>query len=171
MDFYEVLKRRSSTRAFTDEGVDETAVSRLLEAACTAPSAGNLQRWRFYVVRDGAVKAALARAAHGQVFLRSAPVVVVVCAELGVYEVGYGSRGRDLYAIQDTAAAAENILLSSVAEGLGSCWVGAFDEEGAAVALALPPGLRPLAMLAVGHPVARGPAAPKERFDRYTTYV
>lgn len=171
MDFYEVLGSRSSTRAFSGRDVEPEKVDRLLESACRAPTAGNLQPWRFYVVRDERVRKALARAAFGQEYVAQAPVVIAVCADLDVCAHGYGSRGEDLYSIQDTAAAAQNVLLAATAEGLGSCWVGAFDEGRAREVLSLPPGIRPLALLAVGYAAGRAAGAPREPFEKYTTYV
>jgi len=171
MDLYEAIRKRQSTRSFTSEDVPEETVKKLLAAGVLAPTAGNLQPWRFFVVRDTKVKHMLAEAALGQRFVEEAPVVIVVCADLDVCAHGYGSRGENLYAIQDTAAAVENILLAVVAEGLGACWVGAFREDIAARALSLPPGLRPLALLPVGHPARVERKAGRENFEKYTKYI
>jgi len=170
MDFYEVLEDRTSTRDFTSEDVPAASVSMLLEAACKAPTAGNLQPWRFFVVRDSTVRRRLSEAAFGQSHVADAPVVIVVCADLDVCAHGYGSRGENLYAIQDTAAAVENILLAAVAEGLGACWTGAFDEGRAKAVLGLPPGIRPLAMVPVGHPARIAGGTPREPFEKFTEY-
>lgn len=167
----EAIDARASVRAFTAEDVPEEAVERLLRAAVRAPTAGNLQPWRFYVVRDPAVKRLLGMAAGGQSFVARAPVVIVVAAELGASGRGYGSRGENLYAIQDTAAAVENILLSVVDEGLGACWVGAFSEKSAAEALSLEPGVRPLAMLPVGHPAGPARRTGREPHESHTRYI
>jgi nitroreductase len=171
MDLYEAINSRACVRGFTGEDVAGGTVDKLLEAACRAPTAGNLQPWRFFVVRDAAVKRLLAEAAWGQSFVLEAPVVVVVCADLDVCAHGYGSRGETLYSIQDTAAAIENLLLAVVAEGLGACWVGAFEEQGASVALALPPGIRPLALIPIGHPARRPSTTRREPFQKFTKYV
>ncbi len=171
MELREAIEGRASVRAFTSEDVPEETVERLLRAAVRAPTAGNLQPWRFYVVRDPGVKRSLAAAAGGQAFVGQAPVVIVVAAEPGASAQGYGSRGENLYAIQDTAAAVQNILLSAVDEGLGACWVGAFSERAAAEALSLPSGIRPLAMLPVGHPAGRVRPTRREPHERYTKYV
>lgn len=171
MDFYDVLDARASTREFTDEDVPEAVVARLLAAAVKAPTAGNLQPWRFKVVREARMKRALREAAFGQAYVEGAPVVVVVCADLDVCAHGYGSRGEHLYSIQDTAAAVENILLSAVAEGFAACWVGAFDEDAASGALGLPPGVRPLAMVPVGRAARSGARKPREPFEKFTEYI
>lgn len=153
MDFWRAVESRHSVRDF-DSGRDlsQETVTRLLQAAIRAPSAGNRQPWHFYVVREPSSKQALARAALNQWFLSEAPVVIVVCADPERSALRYGDRGRYLYCLQDTAAATENLLLAAVASGLGACWVGAFDEEGVARALQLPARLRPVAIVPIGHP-------------------
>ena len=153
MDFWEVIERRYSLRDF-DRSRDVTPedVEKILRAAIRAPSAGNLQPWFFVVVRDEKKKDALARAALDQRFIARAPVVVVVCADPGRSAMRYGERGVNLYCLQDTATATENLLLAAVALGLGGCWVGAFHEEEAARALALPSHLRPVAIVPLGYP-------------------
>jgi len=153
MDFWKVLETRRSVRGF-DPTVEVTPdeVEQLLRAAIAAPSAGNRQPWHFYVVRDSKVRQGLAGAAYGQSFVAGAPVVIVVCAHPEQSAARYAQRGRELYCLQDTAAAAEHILLAAVALGLGGCWVGAFDEGRAAKVLGLPSHLRPVAMLPVGKP-------------------
>ena len=171
LDVYEAIDSRSSVRDFTEEDVPRSTVKKFLEAAVRAPTAGNIQPWRFYVVRDGRVKRGLCEAAWGQAYVEQAPVVIVVCADLEASARGYGSRGESLYAIQDTAAAVENILLAVVAEGLGACWVGAFNEEAASDALMLPPSLRPLAIVPIGHPAGKQRRTSREPAEKYTKYV
>ncbi len=152
MDFWQVLQARRSVRAYDQErDVPPEMVTLLLEAAIRAPSAGNCQPWRFFVVRNEDTKRDLARAALDQWFISAAPVVIVVCADPERSALRYGDRGRLLYSLQDTAAATENLLLAAVASGLGACWVGAFDEEEAARALHLDPPLRPVAILPLGY--------------------
>jgi len=163
MDFWQVLESRYSVRDFDKErDVSPEIVTKALEAAIRAPSAGNCQPWYFFVVRDQQVKRALAHAALGQWFLSDAPVVIVVCAEPLRSAQRYGERGRALYCLQDTAAATEHLLLAATALGLGACWVGAFDEEEAARALGLPSTLRPVAIVPLGYRAGR-PSAPSGR--------
>ena len=153
MDFWQVLEDRYSVRSFDPtEDVSPEVVERLLQAAIRAPSAGNRQPWHFYVVRDPGLQQGLAAAAYGQEFVARAPVVILVCADAEQSAERYRQRGRELYCLQDTAAAAEHILLAAVASGLGGCWVGAFDERRAARVLDLPPQHRPIAMLPIGRP-------------------
>jgi nitroreductase len=151
-DAMSLTLRRFSCRSFALEPLPRDTLVTLLESARWAPSAGNLQPWRFVVVTAGGQRRALAAAALGQRFLAQAPAVIVICAVAEESARLYGARGRELYCLQDTAAAAENLLLAATEAGLGSCWVGAFDEDRVARALALEPGWRPVALVAVGVP-------------------
>jgi nitroreductase len=152
--------QRYSCRRFLDTPLPAGALESVLEAARWAPSAGNLQPWRFHVTACKAVQRALAEAAFGQEFLMEAPVVIAVCALPERCAKKYGERGRSLYCLQDTAAAVQNILLEAARLGLGSCWVGAFQESAASLALNLPAGERPVALVPLGYP---GEPMPQER--------
>jgi nitroreductase len=155
MDFWELIQRRHSVRAYDpDVDVSPEQVTKILQAAIEAPSAGNCQPWHFIVVRDRAVRQGLAQAAYGQEFLTQSPVVIVVCCDPARSAERYGQRGASLYCLQDTAAASEHILLAATALELGSCWVGAFDEAAAAQVLSLPARLRPIALIPIGHVLA-----------------
>jgi nitroreductase len=147
-----LFQRRFSCRDFDPTPLDREVVEAVLEAARWAPNGGNLQPWRFVVVIDPARRRAVAGAAYGQGFLVQAPVVITVCAVPEESATEYGRRGRELYCLQDTAAAAENILLAATELGLGSCWVGAFDEAAISRVLDLSGSWRPVALIALGHP-------------------
>jgi len=154
MDVLEAIKGRRSVRAFkSDKNVSEKTVEELIDAARWAPSAGNIQPWEFIVVRKPETKSRLAEAAFKQSFIDEAPVVIVVCADENRSSLGYGQRGKTFYCIQDTAAAIQNIHLAAYSLGLGTCWVGAFEEEGAREILKIPQGIRPVALIPVGHPL------------------
>ncbi len=151
MDLNEAIKRRRSIRAFKKYDVPESIIEELIKAGCLAPSAGNVQPWKFVIVRKPNAKISLSQAAN-QAFIREAPVVIVVCADERRAEIGYGFRGRTLYCIQDTSAAIQNILLMAYSLGLGTCWVGAYNENQARKAISAPNGIRPVALIPVGYP-------------------
>ncbi len=151
-DLIEAIEERRSIRSFKPDPIPEATISRIIGCGLVAPSAGNIQPWRLYVVKAPGAREALAQAAGGQEFVAAAPVVIVVAAEPRRSASRYGRRGSDLYCIQDTAALVENMLLAVVAYGLGACWVGAFDEQAASRALGLPAELRPVAMVPIGYP-------------------
>lgn len=162
MDVFEAITNRRSVRAFTNKPVSDAKVRKLIDAARWAPSAGNIQPWEFIIVRDQEVKRGLCKAALDQEFIGEAPVVIVVCANTLRSERGYGARGVNLYCLQDTAAATQNMLLAAQAMGLATCWVGAFQEEEARKVLNLPTGVRPVAIIPVGNP-AQKPAGRSKR--------
>lgn len=166
MELRQAIRSRRSVRAFHPDPIPVDALEDLLELANWAPSAGNLQSRAFVLVREESARRGLARAALDQEFLAQAPVVLVVCADLARVATRYGKRGRELYALQDAAAAAQNFLLAAYEMGLGTCWVGAFDEEAARRILHLPREVRPVALVPVGRP-AETPEPPERlRRDR-----
>lgn len=155
IDVFEAVKNRRSIRKFQSTPLGRETLELLLDAARWAPSAGNLQPWVFIVVTNEATRAALAEAAYREEFVAQAPAVIAVVAAPPA-DSPYRERGRSLYCLQDTAAAVQNILLTAYALGLGTCWVGAFDEDDVAEVLALGPGERPVALIAVGEPAQKG---------------
>jgi len=172
MDVFEAMEKRHSVRSFNpDRDVPDEMVEELLRCGCQAPSAGNVQPWRFIIVRDAEMKEELAAAALGQGFLAEAPVVIVVCADLAAHSLNYGQRGVELYSIQDTAAATENMLLAATALELGACWVGAFREEDVVKALNLIKDLRPMALVPVGYATHEEQQPRKMDCKRLTTCI
>ncbi len=150
MDLAGAIRTRRSIRVFRDDPIPEPLLRELVELANWAPSAGNLQARSFLLVRDPAKRRALAHAAD-QDFLEQAPAILVVCTDAS--RIGkYGRRGRDLYMIQDAAAATENFVLAAHERDLGTVWVGAFNEELVRRALGLPQHIRPVTLVPIGRP-------------------
>ncbi len=159
MDLTSLIRSRRSIRAFRNEPVPNSLVTELVELANWAPSAGNLQARDFIVVRDEKTRRSIARIAD-QNELAQAAVVVVVCANAS--RIGkYGDRGRDLFMIQDAAAATENLLLAAHERGLGAVWMGSFDEEAIRTLLRIPRPARPVTLIGLGWPAENPP--PPER--------
>jgi nitroreductase len=151
MNVFEAIIARSSVRKFENTPVDDKLIGVLLFMATQSPSAGNVQEWEFFVVKDEDLKKKIAEAAIHQDFIAQAPAVIVICANLEKISLKYGKRGELLYSIQDTANAAMSILLAAQGLGLASCWVGSFDEERVKDILETPPHLRPLVILPIGY--------------------
>jgi nitroreductase len=170
LDVFEAIMRRRSVRAYTREEVSEEEVEKLIEVARCAPSAGNIQPWEFVIVTKAETKRRLAEAALHQTFIEEAPVVIVVCANVERSSRGYGSRGANLYCLQDTAAATENMFLAATALGLATCWVGAFHEDEAAKVINTPRGVRPVAIIPVGHATEKPTAPPKRSLREIVHY-
>ncbi len=151
MDFWQVLKNRHCVRKFSSEEVAEEDIEKLLAAAKMGPTAGNMQDWRFQVVKNKETKKKLAAAALEQNFIAQAPVVLVISSDLKVAQRHYAERGLELYSIQDVAIAAEHIFLAAIEMGLATCWVGAFTEEEVKEILDLPAQERPMVIMPVGY--------------------
>lgn len=152
MQFFDLVEKRRSIRAFQTAPLPAGALERILHAVRMAPSAGNLQAFRFAVIVEPEVKAALAKAAKGQTFLTQAPVVLAFFCDPRESAAQYGPRGAQLYAPQDAAIAVTFAHLAAADLGLGSVWVGAFDTEAVRRVLACPAELEPVALLPIGVP-------------------
>jgi nitroreductase len=152
MDFFDVVEKRCSIRVFEKRPVERELTNRLLEAVRSAPTAGNLQAYRIYLVESPETIRALATAAEGQECVSGASLVLVFCADAPRSVSKYGERGESLYCIQDTTIVATFAHLAATALGLGSVLVGAFGERDVARVVGAPHEERPLLMLALGHP-------------------
>jgi nitroreductase len=161
VDVIECILGRRNVRKFLKKPVNERLVDQILELATHAPSAGDVQEWRFILVRDAEQRKKLAIAALRQEFVAEAPLVIVICADMERVDLRYGERGRELYAIQDTAYASLLIALTAHAMGLASCLVRAFDEEHVREILNLPAGLRPVVIMPIGYPAERPEEFPR----------
>ena len=128
MSILDTIKSRRSVRGFQDKEISQDIIDDLIEALIWAPSAGNLQSRKFYFVTNQEIKDKLTEAALSQDFIRQAPLVIVGCADLRI-ERKYGERGKNLYSIQDVALSIQNLMLVAKEYGLGTCWVGAFEED------------------------------------------
>ena len=161
MDLKDVLKGRRSVRRYKAEPVANEIVQTLIDAAENAPSAGNLRARKYIAVTRSETRKALAVASYGQRQIDSAPVVIVVCADVGRSSSRYGDRGN-LFAIQDATAAVMCLLLAAYDLGLGACWIGAFNDDLARDILGLEEHMLPISLISVGWP-AEEPIAPPKR--------
>ena len=161
---------RKSVRTYTDQAVSEEQVETLLKAAMAAPTGMNVQPWRFVVVRDQAVKDALAGPRGGMI--AQAPVVIVVCGETTMMRKPWGQPDAEAVEVEngnwalDCSAATENLLLAAEAIGLGAVWTAAYPYpdrmEPVREALALPANVTPLCVVPVGYP--GGDDQPKDKW-------
>lgn len=156
MNLFEAIEARQSIRAYQPKEIETQKLESILQAINQAPSAGNCQAYQVYLVRDQSLKQALANAALRQEFVAHAPLVLVFCIHPN-RAARYGKRGEQLYCIQDAVVAVAYAQLAAVALGLGTCWVGAFDEEMVALSLQLPPDQRPVVILPIGYPGEQPP--------------
>jgi nitroreductase len=169
-DFFETVRHRHSIRKFRDDlPVETEKLHAILEMACAAPSAGDLQSYRIYVIQDAAKRELLSKATMNQPFIADAPVSLLFCSDPLRAASKYGARGEKLYALQDATIAATYAQLAIVAAGLGSTWVGQFDEEKLKSSLGLEAGLEPVAILCVGYPAELPEESPRRHLNEVVT--
>lgn len=152
MEFLEAIRERRSIRNFQKKDIPQKIVDKLIDALIWAPSAGNLQSRKFFFVKDAKLKENITDAALGQSFIAEAPLVIVGCTDSRISR-RYGERGEYLYTIQDVAVSIMGMMLVAHENGLGTVWVGAFNEDDVFDILKLPGNLRPVAIVPVGYPV------------------
>lgn len=163
MDIYEVIRKRKSVRSYLDKPVEKEKLQRILEAARLAPSASNRQEWRFVVVTDPDTRAKLVEAASGQAFVGRAPVVIACCAETDGHIMKCGHPSF----LVDAAIAIDHLTLAAAAEGLGTCWIGAFDQGAVKSLLGIPNEIEVVELLPLGYPEDAG-LKEKKRFPMTT---
>lgn len=165
-DFFQTVRHRHSVRRYqADMPVEPAKLHAILETAIAAPSAGDLQAYRIVTVTSDALRTQLVQAAGDQNFIAEAPVCLVFCADRSRSEVKFGTRGHDLYAVQDATIAAAYAQLAVVAAGMGSTWVGNFDADAVRRILTLDAGLEPIALLCIGYPAELPEPTPRRHID------
>ena len=166
MDVMDAIRERYSVRKFKPYEIAEEKLERVLEAARLAPSARNLQEWRFVVVQDEATRRALAEAANGQQFVAEAPVVIVGCAITSEHIM---SCGLHCFPI-DVSIAMAYITLKAVEEDLGTCWIGAFKPERVHEILGIPNEVIIVGLLPIGYPDDEAPQKKRLELDEILMY-
>jgi len=152
MNVLEAIKARRSVRAYQDRAVEEDKLKAVLEAGRLAPSAKNLQEWRFVVVTDADIRKKLVPAARNQSFVAQAPVVIAGCAEDTDNLMPCGQLSYPI----DVTIAVDHMTLAAVELGLGTCWIGAFDEAKVREILGIPGHVRIVTLLTLGYPADGG---------------
>lgn len=161
MEFYEVLRRRRSIRAYAPDAVPEAVLGRLFEAVSLAPSACNNQPVRFLFVTDPTTRRRLCEC-YPRDWLAGAPVLVVA---LGNRETAWRRFNGQSAHVIDAAIALEHLVLAAAAEGLGTCWICAFDQEMARQALRLPDCWEVVAMTPLGWPAGTPASQTRKPLD------
>lgn len=152
MEYNELIQKRRSIRKYKPDPVDDETILRLLEAARVAPSWEDKQCWQFIVIKSPETRAALGEAFAegnpGKKSLNAAPVVIVCCGDPSKS----GIMGDRHYYMMDTGIAMEHLILAAANEGLGTCWLGLFDEDKVKQVLGIPKEWRVTAMSPLGVP-------------------
>lgn len=148
MNILEEIINRRSVRKYSSKPIASEKIARILEAARLAPTARNQQDWKLVLVKNTDVKDKLVDiASPHQQFLKQAPVIIAACALNSAYVMRCG---HPAYLI-DLAIVLEHIALQAVREGLGTCWIGSFDEEKAKAVLAIPKEIRIVELMSLGY--------------------
>jgi len=166
MNVIEAIRNRRSIRSFENRPIEDEKLKVVLEAGRLAPSAKNLQEWKFIVVKDEKTRKNLATAAKGQSFVGEAPVVIVACGTVTDYVM---TCGQLTYPI-DVAISLDHMTLAAVDEGLGTCWIGAFYEDSVKEILGIPANNRVVALLPIGYPKESPPARPRKSISEIVVY-
>jgi len=161
MEFYEVIRTRRSIRSYKPDPIPEGVLNRVLEAVRIAPSGSNRQPWRFILVKDKGLRRRLVHACGDQGFIAEAPAVVVACG----YDVHYNRGGYmgEMSVLVDVSIAFTHLILAARAEGLGTCWIGSFDNEEVKEILGIPEGVNVVAVTPLGFPRDEGFREPGPR--------
>jgi len=146
MSVIEAIEKRYSCRSYRDKAVEKKKLDKILEAARLAPSAKNLQDWRFVVVTDGDTRRRLAEAANNQMFLAEAGVVIAACSNSD-----HVMRCGQAIGPIDVAIALEHMALAATDLGLATCWIGSFYPEKVRAVLDIPPDVAIIEMMALGY--------------------
>jgi nitroreductase len=162
MDFDQIVTKRKMIRHFQqDRQVPDNIIMKLIKNAHRAPSAGHTQVQEFIIVKDHVTKKKLRKAAVDQEYVEQAPILIIVCSNTSRSVDRYGTRGKEFYSIIDGAFASMLILLSTVNEGIGACFVGAFQDNKVSEILNLPRYIRPIGIICIGYPAEK-----PERLER-----
>lgn len=176
MKFLELVNKRYSVRSYKDKPVDRKIIERCLEAARLAPSASNSQPWYFIVVDDPELKDKIARRTFNRFisfnrFAREAPVLVVVITEKSnlFARVGGMIKGKR-YNLIDIGIAVEHFCLQATEEGIGTCILGWFDEEGIKKILKIPKNKSVDLIITMGYPKDKPKKKNRKSLDEIRSY-
>lgn len=141
MEVFEAIQNRHSVRSYFSDEVPNEKLMKILEAARLAPSAGNIQPWHFIIITDQQTREKLSKGRYAK-FLVESPIVIVGCGD---------KRASPNWYIVDTTISMQNMVLTATSEGLGTCWIGSFNEDQVRGLLDIPKRFGVIALLALGY--------------------
>jgi len=164
MNVLEAIRERRSVRAYSPRPIPAEVMQRMREALRFAPSACNYQPWHFVMALDAGLRQEIGKAANGQSWMAVAPVTVVAC---GLPQRAYKKMGGYGNSVDiDLAIALDHLTLAAVAEGLGTCWIGAFAEPQIKRLLDIPSSVKVVAMTPLGYPASADLNRPVQENER-----
>ncbi|MCG6980080.1 MAG: nitroreductase family protein [Deltaproteobacteria bacterium] len=167
MDFLELARKRYSVRSYRADPVEREKLERILEAARLAPTAVNIQPFHLLVIPTTGREAELLRIYNKKWFVQP-PVVICAC---GIPGKSWVRKDGKNYNDVDVAIVMDHLILAATAEGLGTCWIGAFDLGAAKEVLNLAVGVEPIAFTPVGYPADRPPEKKRKPLSELVRYV
>ena len=178
MTFLDLVRKKKSTRRYSSKPVSRNTIDRCLDAARLSPSACNAQPWSFVVVDDPNLKNALAEKAFSGIysinsFAKAAPVLIVVITERTSYAASLGGAFRGVqYSLIDIGIACEHFVLQAEDLGLGTCWIGWFNERGVKSTLGIPQHKKIDMLIALGYYDREklGPEHDREPMDKIASF-
>lgn len=162
METVDVIRKRRSVRAFSDRPVSRELLESLVEAACWAPTASNVQAWRFCVADDPDLVRKLDMVSPG--LSGKPPVIVVALSDRDYARAKGGAKAADEFAALDVAYACENLMLAAADAGLGTCAIKSYNDDAVRSLLDVPENLVVELLISLGYPdPAKAPRAPKRK--------
>jgi nitroreductase len=168
MELIEVIKKRRSIRNYSEKHLDWEIISDILDAGRYAPSSGNTQDWRFIVIRNEDKIKEIAKICS-QDWIGKSKALIIICSDLHKVKRMYEEKG-ELFSIQNTSAAIQNILLRAYDLGVGSCWVGDFNEKELVELLKIKSTAKPYAVITLGYPKEKSKSAERDDLDTVTFF-
>lgn len=165
MDVLSAIKGRRSIRKYSNRPVEEEKILKVLEAARLSPSAKNQQNWKFIVVKDAETRKKLTEAI-GQPFVGEAPIILVNC---GTEPKSVMKGGQPRYTV-DLSIATAYMILEAYEQGLGTCWLGSYDEDKVKRVLGIPEEVRVVAITPLGYPDETPDPRPRKDLEEIVSY-
>lgn len=171
MEFSKLLDKRRSCRSYTGAPITKKQLDYIMYAAVHAPSACNKQSWHFTVICDREVIKKFSPEYTGNSWIVNCGVVIIVSTDREGIEKMAGERGKNLFSLQDTACAIENILLAAADEGLAGCFIGSFDAEKCFDDFVKNERYTPVAVAAIGEPTEEPPMRERRPMDEVVDLI
>lgn len=168
MDISKAINERRSVKKYLNKDVPLKTIIELIDSAHQAPSSGNLQNWRFIIVKNQKTKEEVAEACLDQTWMNEAPVLIVICSDRDHLR-SYYEKHTNTYSIQNCALAAQNIMLKAYSLKLGTCFVSGFSKMSLKRALDISEGIEPESVIAVGFP-AENPVSKRSNLEMITFF-
>jgi nitroreductase len=166
MDVSEAIEVRRSIRKYKNTEIEDGKLEKILKSARIAPSAANRQEWKFVVVKDANTRMKLVEACNGQKFVTEAPLLIVACSTESEKIMPCGQYAYTV----DLSIALSFMILQATEFELGTCWLGAYNENMVKNILNIPDDIKIVGMITVGYPDENPDARPRKTIEEIVTF-